>query len=107
MAITSPQPAANTPAQPAGAAAAKKLQTIVAGLGLAAGVGLFAWGFSQMRIGAPAAARPVEVQPVVETITGEVVPPAPSANPGQMTDEQARRREILEVRKFNALQSNP
>lgn len=64
-------------------------------------VGLLLWGGRQLVNRSPQAAAPVEM-PVVreQVVAGERVSEPQPANPGQMTDEQARRREALENLKY-------
>lgn len=68
--------------------------------------GLLLWGGKQLLSASPQATAPVEMPAVQEqVVAGERVDEPQPAASGQMTDEQARRREALENLKYGVTQS--
>lgn len=81
-------------------------QGITIVVAVVATVGGLLWGGKQFLSRPPQAGPAVEMPAVQEqVVAGERVDAPQAARPGQMTDEQARRREALENLKYGATQS--
>ena len=65
-------------------------------------LGLLLWNAIVGRIQSVTTRQGVEVAPVQEVVVAGERPPVTAAPTGQLTDEQARRREALESMKWSA-----